>query len=204
MSTVEKIEYYSTCPSCGAPSDPSGTCPYCGSSLVKNRVVTELDASEEDAILQEDMSLPIVKGKCGKVDSFFKIFCPLFGGIFVLVPTILCVAFSVVRFLNAFMFLFCLPFFAIGLGALIPLFVAMSNEKKCLEGQRLVGIVRGYENSSVSVNGSPVKIIRVRVDEGGSRLIVFSTGNAQRTYPIGSKIVLRNSGEHYLIEGSAE
>lgn len=205
MRTVETIEYYEECPACGASNDGSGVCSYCGSSLMKSRTVQQIDQPLEDVLSEEDRNLPLVKGKCATVNTFLKLFCPLFGGIFLVVPTFI----SGVFFASGMMALWLIPFFSlfwiIGVGGFAPLVRAFRRNKRCKNGAQMVALVRGYSNSSTSTNGTPTKNICLRIEQGGPYLVEFNTGETKRLYPVGSRVLVRTDGQNgYLIEGLAQ
>lgn len=205
MSTIERVEYYSGCPSCGAASEGKEVCPYCGTSLVKKRYMIEVEESAEDIIAREDAGLPVVRGALvgsSGMDTFLKVFCPLFGGIFVGVSLVLMIAFgaSGLLFLDPFMILFFVPFLLIGFGAFVPLFVMASRKSKVKNGRQVPGIVRGYEDGGYQVNGRTVQNMRVRINDGGQvKLLILSTGSANKPYPVDSSINMLNAEDLYTI-----
>ena len=59
--------------------------------------------------------------------------------------------------------------------------------------------MRGYANSSVSINGSPAKNIRLRIEDGSPRIVELNTMETSEPYPIGSFVNLRTDGTYYLM-----
>lgn len=203
MNTVETLEYHESCPGCGASNDGTGVCPYCGSSMIKSRRISKSTQNPADAVYAEDMGLAVVKAKSGEVNSFLKIFCPLFGGIFIAVPTILFFAFLSFGLMEFWLVGFFSLFWIIGFGSLVPLIASISRNRKCKSGKRLRGIVRGYSNSNISINGAPALNIRIRVEDAQPFLVQFNTGETSQEYPIGAHLFLRMSEDCVLIEGPA-
>lgn len=202
MSTIETLEYYESCPGCGASNDGSGVCPYCGSSMIKSRKISKPARSIEDTFREEDRGLPVVKGKSGEINSFMKFFCPLFGGIFITVPTALFFAFAGAGLMEFWLIGFFSIFWLIGFGSLVPFIANIARNMKCKRGKRVMGTVRSYENSTITVNGSPALILRIRVDDTNPYIVQINTGESTREYSVGSRLVLRVNDDCYLIEGS--
>ena len=160
MGVMESYEYYSACPQCGAANIGHEKCDYCGASLIKKRVNTKLSnydefESEDDKNLREDIDYPVINAKLFGNDSFLVIFCSLFGGGFLLIPTVLCISFVSTGIMEMWAYAMFLIFWLIGIGALIPLINHIIKKSKCNKGTEIEGIVRGYEKSMVMVNGSP-------------------------------------------------
>ena len=199
MSTVKTVEYFNTCPSCGAANDGSEICAYCGGTLVNRRIIEEVAEPLQATFRREDMHLPVIKGKNGSVSGFMKVFCGLFGGIFLGVSTVLFCTFAGVGFLEWWLIPFFGLFWTIGLGAFIPLIRASAANKRCESNPTIRGQVRGYANSSVSINGSPAKNIRLRIEDGSPRIVELNTMETSEPYPIGSFVNLRTDGTYYLM-----
>lgn len=207
MSGYQTIEYYQTCPSCGANNNGKEFCEYCGSSLVKSTTRTEYESpvkAQEYANEAEDAMLPIIEGKYCGIDSFLLLFCPIFGGGFILIPTILCIAFVSSGIMEGWAYAMFGLFWMIGIGAMIPLFVSISRSAKCKKGERITGIVRGYEEDhSVLINGRPRLCVRILVEHNGTpSILVLSTGGTNRRYALGQQVTLRNYDDKYVFEKS--
>lgn len=204
MKVTKTIEYYPSCPSCGAANTGAmDRCEYCGALLIK-RTVQESMGIQSDAEMEnymEDSSLPVIHGKyCGK-NGFMTVFCLIFGGMFVLVPFIVGAAFLTVGVMEPFVFAILIPFMILGVCSLSPIVVSKVNRTKCENGKIVTGIVRGYEDSMVMVNNRPVQCIRLKIDDFVEpKLLIVSTGETRRMYPIGATIRLRNYGNYYMFE----
>lgn len=202
MAKIEKIEYYETCPNCGAANSGQETCLYCGTLLIKRRIFEETDSeSLEERFKQEDSYLPVIHGKSGKVDTFLKIFCPIFGGVFLLVPTFLCIMFSSLGMMEAWVLGMFSIFWIVGAGSLLPLIISISNSKKCKNGTVITGMVRGYENGLYSINDSPVKIVLLKITQDGQdKILKLNTGKTSKSYALGAILRIRNYQNIYRIE----
>lgn len=207
MSIVEKYEYYSACPQCGAANVGSEKCDYCGASLIKSKINTNSNITvherdeQEEKNYQEDINYPEVKGKIFEKDEFLFIFCPLFGGIFLLVPTIIFFAFSSVGILEPWVILMLALFWIIGAAGLYPLINYFYSKNKCRNGREITGIVRGYQESMLIVNGRPVLNVRLLVDQQTEpKILVLSTGNTRKQYPLGKVLKLRGYNNKFIID----
>ena len=205
MGVMESYEYYSACPQCGAANIGHEKCDYCGASLIKKRVNTKLsnyDAfeSEDDKNLREDIDYPVINAKLFGNDSFLVIFCSLFGGGLLHIPTVLCISFVSTGIMEMWAYAMFLIFWLIGIGALIPLINHIIKKSKCNKGTEIEGIVRGYEKSMVMVNGSPTLRMRILIDkETEPKILVLNTGSTRRVYPIGKTIKLKGYNNNFII-----
>lgn len=201
---VSSIEYYSKCPSCGATSGNKEVCDYCGSSLIKKRTFEnkEVINSLEEQYRIEDEQIPVFKGKGCNRDMFMILFSSIFGGCFLLVPTIILIAFTSSGIMEPFIYPMLLLFMAIGVGSFIPLIRSSIKRSKCKKSPALTGIVRGYtENRIVMVNGSPVKMVRVLVNlPSGPKIAEISTGGPDKPYPVGKMVKIHNYENYFYIE----
>ena len=205
MGVMESYEYYSACPQCGAANIGHEKCDYCGASLIKKRVNTKLSnydefESEDDKNLREDIDYPVINAKLFGNDSFLVIFCSLFGGGFLLIPTVLFISFVSTGIMEMWAYAMFLIFWLIGIGALIPLINHIIKKSKCNKGTEIEGIVRGYEKSMVMVNGSPTLRMRILIDkETEPKILVLNTGSTRRVYPIGKTIKLKGYNNNFII-----
>ena len=203
MSRMESIEYYSACPQCGAANVGMDKCDYCGASLIKSRVNTDFQYSknsEEEKNFEEDSYYPEIKGKIYTNDTFLLLFCSIFGGAFILVPAIIMIAFISAGIMEIWVVAMLLLFFAIGIGSLIPLINYYVKKSKCKQGEDISGIVRGYEETMVSVNGRPVLAVRLLIDEmTNPKILILNTGETKRKYPLGRVITLRGYDNNFII-----
>ncbi|MDO4188019.1 MAG: hypothetical protein Q4D29_03440 [Lachnospiraceae bacterium] len=204
MATVESVEYYSACPQCGAANVGLEKCDYCGASLIKRKTNTEFRSEmsdEETENLRQDADYPEVRGKLYEPDPFLLMFCPIFGGIFLLVPTIILLAFSSVGIMESWLYLMLGLFWLIGIGGISPLIVSLYKNVKCKNGNLITGIVRGYEESMVLVNGKPMLYVRLLVNERTDpKILILNTGKSAKVYPIGKVMKLRGYNNNFIIE----
>lgn len=201
-STINSLEYYSSCPSCGAVNTGKKFCEYCGASMVKKatQMVNEPSMTIENSFLMEDVNLPLVKGKnCGK-NLFMVLFCSIFGGMFFMVPTIICITFIATGIMQPWIIGMLSLFWVIGIGALTPMILSIKNRSKCKNGKHITGIVRGYEDSMVMVNNRPVQNMRIRIDDENPRIVLLSTGVSYCRYPVGGTVRLINYENYYMFE----
>lgn len=202
---TESIEYYAACPQCGAANVGKGKCDYCGASLIKSRTTTSSDFNysrqeEEEKNLQEDMNYPEIEGKIYEIDEFLLIFCPIFGGMFILVPTIICIAFSSAGIMEIWVLAMLAMFWMIGIGAFVPLINSFVKRSKCKNGREISGVVRGYERTMVEVNGRPVLKIRILIDERTDpKILLLNTGGTSRKYALGKVIKLKGYDNNFII-----
>lgn len=205
MATIENIEYYVECPSCGAHKEDADFCQYCGTSLIKSRTVTSADSERlTDVFFREDHGLKRVEGKTSDFPKELKLFCALFGGLFLFVPTFLCFVFMAVGIFEIWLLLFFGIFWVIGAASFIPWIRANKARSNTAHGTVLVGIVRGYENSNISVNDRPVQKVMLRLscpDDPSYQPIILhlNTGSTNCKWPLGEKLVLRNWQDYYQI-----
>jgi len=200
---MESIEYYSACPQCGAANVGNEKCDYCGASLIKIKTTHKEmpgKTDEEEAYYQEDSRYPEIKGRLLEKDEFLFFFCPLFGGIFLLVPTIILVAFSQVGILELWVVAMLSVFWLVGIGGIMPLILYFVRKAKCRNGKEITGIVRGYEKTMIVVNGSPVLAVRVLIDQWTSpKILILNTGSSRRGYPLGKEIRLKVYKNNFMI-----
>lgn len=205
---VSSVEYYSKCPSCGAASGNKEVCDYCGSSLIKKRVYESegIINSLEEQYKIEDEKVPVFRGKGCNRDLFLVLFTGIFSGCFILVPTIIIIAFSNVGMLDSFLIPIMSIFYVIGIVAMIPLILSTVRRIKCKKSPELNGIVRGYsDNKLVMVNGSPAKMVRILVElPSGPKIAEISTGNSDKPYSIGKMVKIRNYKNYFYIDEEKE
>lgn len=196
---VENIEYYSACPACGAAGKGKSFCEYCGTSLIKARTITEeTKESIDERNLTEDAGLPVIEGKRAGKNAFLWIFCSIFGGTFLLVPSFICLVFLTMGMMEPWLILFFTLFWIIGIGALIPLIGNIYANIKCRDGCEVYGTVRGYENGNYTINGRPVQNMRVRIQTPeGTKLLILGTGETNRKYAPGQNLVMKNYKKYY-------
>lgn len=204
MKVVNTIEYYAACPQCGAANAGNvANCEYCGSLLIKRSVQETVEGNYdlESQYAQEDAYLPEIDGHfCGK-DTFLVLFCSLFGGIFLLVPTTLFLAFLGAGIMEVWLVFFFLIFWVIGGTSFAIMFVRLGRKMKCKNGEIIQGEVRRYENSIVRINNVPAQNIYIKVYmEGAYKILVLNTGETRRRYIPGTKVRLRRYKNCYMFE----
>lgn len=199
MSTVQTTQYHSICPSCGAAHDGSGVCAYCGASMVASQQVTQVNETPEQTMMREDAGLPLVKGKSGQISGFMKVFCILFGGIFLFVPTFLILCFAAVGLFDPLFLASFAVFPIVGIGALTPVVRASAIKKRCMAGRRLNAVVRYYVDGDYLVNDKPVQILRLRTEEPQPRIIELNMGESKQSYAPGMRLTLANDEDYFVI-----
>ena len=200
MSYIEKTEYYSVCPNCGAPrSGTDEACEFCGSSLIKGKQVVETsDDDPSEGFFPEDAALPVVAGQLyGTGGGLHWI---LSGGMFLLLPTLFFIVAVATGERLMKLFLGLLPFWAVGFYFIHFPICSMILKKKCAEQPEIRGTVRGYESGSTSINGHPVQNIRVKIAKNGCyELLLLKTMQTTRPYAVGSTIVLKSYKDRYIL-----
>ena len=204
MSTIESVQYYSACPQCGAANVGNEKCDYCGASLIKSRINTTdfsyQKTSEEEKNYMEDSYLPQVNGKIFEKDDFLLFFCPIFGGIFLLVPTVIFIAFSSAGIMEIWVFAMLVLFWIIGAAGIAPLVNYFVKKKKCKSGRIIKGIVRGYDETMMTVNGKPVLMVRLLVDKDTEpKILCLNTGSTKKLYPLGKEITLQGYDNNFVL-----
>lgn len=207
MDNYISKSYFSNCPNCGAPGNGSEYCGHCGASLVNNNVNKYFNGSQSNVPLQDqfaiqDAACPRIEGKSGERGFTETLFLTIFGFVFTLVGCVFLVLTAVIGSAMGIFVLLAVVFLIIGIVSLILLFKTSAARVRCRKGQRISGIVRGYEEiQNVTFNDAPLLKIKVLVDMyTNPRIIIFSIGSSVRTYEVGSQITLRNSGDYYIIE----
>lgn len=214
MAIISSVEYYSSCPSCGATNNGKKKCEYCGNSLIKKTTQKSTDydlyagngfgsdfySNQYQGIDSEFSSYPIIKGKNCGVDPFMILFSLIFGGCFTFVPLIICITFIATGIMEPWVILMLSVFWIIGIGSFVPLIIKTDARAKCKKGKVVTGVVKGYENSLVSINNRPVQNVCVLIDEfTDPKILVVSTGVTNRPYPLETTIQLKNYKDYYLI-----
>jgi len=201
MKNVEQIEYYSSCPSCGAINNGSKFCEYCGATMVKAKSVSNYGREDiEEEYLQEDANLPIIRGKKASRDPFLLFFCPIFGGTFLLVPTIILIVFSSVGIMEPWLIAMLSLFWLIGICGIAPLFVNLISRAKCKNGEIVKGTVRGYDHSMYMINNRPALNVRLRIYEDGKyKILILGTGQTSRQYALGRELTLKRHNKYYMV-----
>lgn len=94
-----------------------------------------------------------------------------------------------------------IPFAVIGLvSAIIALIPLTRYFKVKSRGKEIHGLVCGYMDDNVSINGVPAQIVVLLLDTPvGKRYINYKLGTVQRPYAINSWVDLLVSGDYFLI-----
>ncbi len=165
-----------TCPYCGAPVR-SEICPYCGN---------------QTGIETEDVSMefPEVEVKsCGL--SFFNAIFPLFFAFgFCFFGFVFPLLFALSGEGSLVVFLACVPFAAVGIGAWIVEFrFLIPNILTKIKGKTIKGTVYGYMDSNTLYNGNAGQLAKILIDtKDGKRFIMYDTGNTTKPYPVNSYV----------------
>lgn len=203
MKMMNSIEYYTSCPSCGASNKGKDICDYCGTLLIKKEVqqpVFEERLSQEECYAREDAGLPVIHGKKAGRNPFLLIFCPIFGGCFFVIPFFIMIGFMSVGLMPIWVILMLVMFMAGGIGAFVPLILNIVNTSKCKNGVDIYGVVRGYEDSMMMVNGKPILNVILRVEyANGPHLVIVGTGETRKSYALGQTVKLKNYNDYYMV-----
>ncbi len=202
MDNLSSIEYYSACPSCGATSGNKGVCEYCGASLIKKKTFRDNTANSlEEQFRIEDQFTPVFKGKSCNANPFLTIFCVIFGGCFLFVPIILLIVFISTGIMTAWIIPMLLLFMGIGAVSFVPLILSTVHRSKCKSAPVVQGIVRGYEDGSIIINGRPVQNVKILVNlPSGPKIALINLSESSRPYVVGSTIGIRNYQRYFVIE----
>lgn len=177
------------CKNCGAPVTTE-ICPYCGS-------ITGYKAANDEILY------PTIKNKSATL-TFVTIGLPL---IFAGMLTVFSIFIGFALFgmeLNAFQSLYVGFFFMIMAGgALFAYYIPVSNIVRytlaSLFGKRVKGIVYGYKDGLIGVNGATVQDIKVLIEDGeNSRFIKYKSNRSIQKLGINDEIELKNFGKIYI------
>ena len=169
------------CKSCGAPITKE-VCPYCG---MKN----ERDKNEEL------LNIPSIDCKEVNLTFFSVVFPAIFAFAFGFAGFGMPLIFmsSPAPNFPAPMFLFFVPFMAVGVGAfafMITPFIRLFKINRY--GKEIEGTVHSYTNDNVTINGIPGQVVRILVEtDEGPRYLKYQLGSTDHPYKIGSKIRLK-------------
>ena len=99
-------------------------------------------------------------------------------------------------------FMMGLLFGLIGLGAWV---VALTPIVRYIQvkshGIDVEGTVMGYSNDNVYLNGSPAKIIKIKIDtDEGPKMINYQSGQTDMPYEVQSKLMLRVYKDMFYIK----
>jgi len=184
------------CPNCGAPVTTE-ICPYCNTK-------TGLDTKTAD------MEYPVIECKEATLTFWNTIFPMIFAISFGLSsPMFITLPWSSSREISGF-FLAFLPgfliFFTIGA---VSLYITLKNVIRYLKikknGKEIQGIVYGYMDDNVLLNGSPAQIVKILIDTPkGKRFILYQLGDIKQPYKINSKIIIKVYKDIFMIPKDKE
>ncbi len=206
MENLSSIEYYSTCPACGAASGNKDVCEYCGASLIKKKTFQKSTTNSlEEQFEEEDRNIPMFKGKSCNKDTFLLLFSLIFGGCFLIVPIIALSIFLSTGLMEIWVLPMMLLFMVIGACSFIPLILSTVRRSKCKNSPVLQGIVRGYADGSIIINGKPVQMVKILVNlPSGPKIALINLSDSTKPYVVGSSIGIRNYQRYFLIEDSSQ
>lgn len=191
---MEKSKVY-TCSHCGA-AVTSEICPYCGS-------VTNVDTS--DAY----MDYPVLECKEATLGFWTTLFPLIFavmfsmGGIMMLMILLTGKADDGSE---PFLILASIPFFGVGIAATV---IVLINLLRYIilksKGKHITGILYGYTNDNVLLNGHPAQVAKILVDTpNGKRFIMYQLGSTDKNIDINSDVNLLVYKNIFMIEKNKE
>lgn len=187
---MEKSKEY-ICSNCGA-AVTSEICPYCGS-------VTNVETSEAY------MEYPVLNCKEAALGFWTTVFPLIFAVMFTIAGIVmLTVAISGIAEDGAtpIVILMFIPFLLIGIAATV---IVLKNVIRYAilksKGKHITGIVYGYTNDNVRINGSPAQIVKILVDtQQGKRFIMYQLGDTSKPYGVNTEIKLIVYKNIFMIE----
>lgn len=183
MEVIEKTN----CPNCGAPITTE-ICPYCNTA-------TGIKSAKAN------MEYPVIECKEANLGFFNTVF-----------PLIFAVGFGFFGFVfPIFMreeeefttvIAMCSIFALIGTVAFIIVLINVGRSIMIkLKGKDINGIVYGYMDDNLIINGSPAQIVKIKADtQEGPRFILYQTGDTKQPYAINSSINLKVYKNIFKIE----
>lgn len=181
------------CPNCGAPITTE-ICPYCN-------VITGLDTKNAD------MEYPVIDCKEANITfwnvCFPMIFAISFGFFGFVFPLIFLLAGSrefigVVLICSIFAIIGVVAF-VIGIKPIIRYFSIKRN------GKEISGIVYGYMDDNILLNGIPAQIVKLLIDTNdGKKFILYQLGDIKQPFKINSTIKLKVYKDMFLIENKKQ
>ena len=177
------------CPNCGAPIT-GDICPYCNTHIEINGGNDSFESYETIECKEANISLWTV--------AFPMIFGVSFG---TMGPMFAIITLTEGEFV-IWVFMMGLLFGLIGLGAWV---VALTPIVRYIQvkshGRDVEGTVMGYSNDNVYLNGSPAKIIKIKIDsDEGPKIINYQSGATDKPYDIQSKIMVRVYKDMFYIK----
>lgn len=176
MEVIEK----NNCPNCGAPIT-SEICPYCNTATGINTAAA-------------NMEYEVIECKEARLGFFNTVF-----------PMIFAVGFGFFGFVLPFALAsadnedittvlgICSIFALIGVIAFIIVLINLSRYLIIkLKGKEIFGIVYGYMDDNLFINGNPAQIVKIKIDTNeGPKFILYQTGDIKQPYKINSQIKLK-------------
>ena len=188
-----------TCKNCGAPVT-SEICPYCGNA-------TGLRTS------QANMEYPTLECKEANL-NFWTILFPLifaFGFGFFGIAFPIMFTFGGESFKSDFdspwiVYLFCLPFAAIGVGAVVAVIKPIVRYIMIkTKGKHIEAVVYGYTDDNVIMNGRPAQVVKLLVETPvGKRLIMYQLGSTEQPFGVNTTVGLIVYKNYFMIEKKKE
>ena len=178
-----------TCKNCGAPVTTE-ICPYCGS-------ITGYKAANDENMY------PSQKNKSASL-TFVTIGAPL---IFAGMLTVFSICMGVALFgakQNAFQMLGIGFFFVLMAGgALFCYYIILSNIIRytlaSLFGKRVKGIVYGFKDGIIAINGGAVQDVKVLIEDGeNSKFIIYKSNRTIQKVGINDEVELKNFKNIYI------
>lgn len=181
------------CRNCGAPVT-SEICPYCGS---KTGLTTET----------ADMEYPVIECKEANIGFWTTVF-PL---AFALGFGFFGFAFPIMMSSSAddpagapqpwFIYLFCLPFAAVGIGAaVITILPIIRWFRLRSRGKHITATVYGYVNDNVLINGRPAQVVKLLAETPvGRRFLMYQLGGTRKPYGINTELDLLVYKDYFMI-----
>ena len=177
------------CPNCGAPIT-GDICPYCNTHIEINGGNDSFESYETIECKEANISLWTV--------AFPMIFGVSFG---FMGPMVAIITLTEGEFV-IWVFMMGLIFGIIGLVAwVIALTPIVRYIQVKTHGQDVEGTVLGYSNDNILLNGSPAKIIRIKIDtDEGPKMINYQSGQTDMLYEVQSKLMIRVYKDMFYIK----
>ncbi len=175
------------CQNCGA-NVTAEICPYCGSITgIKTKAA--------------DMEYPTIDCKEAALGFWTVVFPMIFALSFGFFGLVFPIFFVMTGEAPAMVFLMCLPFGAVGIGAFVVMMrPIISFVKVMANGKKISGTVYGYMDDNVLLNGEPAQVVKILVrTKKGPRFLLYQLGRTDHPYGINKRINLRVYKDYFLI-----
>lgn len=183
MEVIEKTE----CPNCGAPVT-SEICPYCNTATGINTAAA-------------NMEYPVIECKEAHLGFFNTAFPIIFAVGFGFFGFVFPIAFASTDQFKTVLAM-CSIFALISVVAfVIVLRTIIKYSLVKAKGKDINGIVYGYMDDNLLINGGPAQIVKIKVDtDEGPRFILYQTGDTKQPYKINGLIKLKVYKDIFRIE----